>query len=114
VNTVAKFYLKSVEIHGPSVGVVHLGASTRGATNASWAAATPSGEIRMQINNPSAFAAFLKLMEAGKRELFVTFETDEVSDQPHPFERFVRDGHWQNNMCAVCGSREDAPLHAPR
>lgn len=53
----AKFYVRSVELFGYSTSV-KLGVVTRGEDNKQWSAATPSGELTMNIKNELAAAQF--------------------------------------------------------
>lgn len=53
---VARFYVASITRYAYNTGnaEVKLQAVTRGEENKSWAAATPSGQLTMNISNPDA------------------------------------------------------------
>lgn len=55
------------------VGVVKLRPAYAAGANRQWAAATPSGEMWMTVNNPAAFEEFEAAMDAGD-DLHITFE----------------------------------------
>ena len=59
-NVVARFYVDAVtkRAYNPGHVEVVLKAAGRGEQNKSWAQWTPSGELKMQINNPPAAAFF--------------------------------------------------------
>lgn len=52
----ARFYVAEATrfAYNPSQRTIKLRASTKGEENKAWAAATPSGEITLQISNPAA------------------------------------------------------------
>jgi hypothetical protein len=52
-----KMFIQEVKMTAgqPQGGSVTFGVVSRGAENASWAAATPSGSMTLYINNPLAF-----------------------------------------------------------
>lgn len=59
-NVIARFYIDSVtrRAYNPDHVEVVLKAAGRGDQNKTWAQYTPSGELKMQINNPPAAAFF--------------------------------------------------------
>lgn len=69
----ARFYVAKTTQHAynPTQSEVTLQAVTRGKVNAEWAAATPSGQITMFVNNPAAAAWFTGRL--GK-EVAITFD----------------------------------------
>ena len=69
----ARFFVQSITRHAynPGAGQVKLAAAARGKENASWAAATPAGNIDMTISNPDAMAWFNDRL--GK-DIALTFE----------------------------------------
>ncbi len=54
-------------------GVVKLRPAYANGANKEWAAATPSGEMWMTVNNPVAFAEFEAAMDAGD-DIHIVFE----------------------------------------
>ncbi len=112
----AKFYISEVtQYPGPAGGKVTLGAATRGARNADWASATPSGTIELNINNPAAFDFFVDLLARSKGlgfapEVDVVLEAS-ADTEPHAFQEFERADHYVNGRCVACGGDADAPLH---
>ncbi len=112
----AKFYISELtQYPGAAGGKVKLGAATRGARNADWASATPSGTLELNINNPAAFDFFVDLL-ARSKDLGFAPEVDIIMSasgdmEPHAFEPFERANHYVNGRCAACGGDQDAPLH---
>lgn len=74
----ARFYVEHVtkSAYNPKAREVTLAAAGRGEQNRAWAAATPSGKITMQVNNPDAAAWFDEML--GK-DLELTFR--EIPDE---------------------------------
>ena len=109
----AKFYVSEVAMYpGQDGGHVTLQPSTRGAINAEWAAATPSGKIEMHINNAAAFKHFADAVaDSAAPEFVITFERTTEADYPHFFVPFTMPDHWQDGRCSVCGDDEEAELH---
>lgn len=102
----AKFYVESVKLVAggqEEQGSVTLKPVTRGAVNAEWSAATPSGEMTMWISNP---AAFRWMRENLGVELRITFEVFEP--KPHPFKPSANagTGNWGHDLCGECGGSE--------
>lgn len=55
----ARFFIQSITSYAGNLGgTVVLSAVSRGSENKTWAAATPSGKIEMNVNNPAAFDWF--------------------------------------------------------
>jgi hypothetical protein len=114
----AKFYVGEVaEQPGVPGGRVTLQACSRGARNAEWASATPSGTMTMQINNQPAFDYFVSLKNAAKSgyqpEVFITIETasDGWPGDGHEFvEADVPDNHYGFGKCAACGFPKDGEV----
>lgn len=67
----AKFFVQEItrRAYNPGAVEVTLSAVSRGADNKEWAAATPSGSIKMSIQNESAAEAFYQLGD----EFYVDF-----------------------------------------
>lgn len=108
----AKFHISSIEQypHSPG-GKVTLKAVSRGDRNKDWAAATPSGELTMQVNNPSGFAWFQELLTEAQNgtvrfpEVFITIDrsTDDIEGAGHEFvPADVPETHYLAKGCAVC------------
>lgn len=112
----ARFYIAELtRFPGQAGGSVCLRPVTRGARNASWSAATPSGELRMTITNPEAFGQFAARMdEPGAPEYEITFEPVPV---PHPSDGHAFEaspaGHYAQNSCALCSAGELDPNGKP-
>ena len=111
----AKFYVQEVTKQPGVGGRVKLAAASRGARNAQWASATPSGELVMQINNKPALDFFEGLIDGAAAgvypEVFITIEaaTDGYPGDGHAFELAdVPEGHYVHGKCAACGSVEEA------
>ncbi len=67
MSVAARFYIASVTTSangsakaGQRQGSVAMNAVCRGPENRSWSSATPSGEFKVTITNPSAFEWFLE------------------------------------------------------
>ena len=73
----AKFFVAEINKFSGGWGAVTLRPVTRGEANSEWAAATPSGEIKMTISNPPALKWFEDRL--GK-ECAITFEEYEHSE----------------------------------
>jgi len=89
----ARFYVAEVTgtAYGPKGGGrVKLQAVSRGDQNKDWAAATPSGTIEMQINNPPAFRWFAGLLSEDI-DLTFTAATRHEPDDGHPFRESLAD-----------------------
>lgn len=112
----AKFYVTEVTKTASKGGKVKLSAAARGARNAEWASATPSGSMELQINNPPAFGFFERLLDSAQAtgrypEVFIdiTPATDGWPGDGHAFELAeVPDGHYVHGKCAQCGEPEEA------
>lgn len=105
---VAKFYVADVTKHAYNKGHREIAMSpvTRGAPNADWASATPSGQIKLTVNNEVA-ADFLDDFD---HDFIITFEKVERHEDPtdgHPFEPVDRIGHYAHGNCASCGRAKD-------
>ena len=115
-----KFYVAKVELFpGQTGGAVTLNAVTRGARNASWSAATPSGEIRMHISNPAAHKWFMDLLQKSNTpEVFVDFGEAPKADPGDghryaPPEDVTEPTDYRYNKCADCGLGKDDELTEP-
>lgn len=113
-RTRAKFYVKSVTAtaggSSPDQGSIELAPVTRGAANAKWAAATPSGEIKLFVSNPSAWRAF---RDALGKELYVDFTDvppESLDPAQHAFspEDSITEGTYGFGCCGECGQPEAA------
>jgi hypothetical protein len=110
----AKFYVSAIEQYpGNPGGKVKLSAVTRGARNASWSSATPSGTMEMQISNPEAFDWFREMLTTQAPEVFITIEVApkaEIGDG-HPFVLAeVPEDDYRFGKCADCGLPETGDL----
>ena len=113
-----KFNISKIELApGNMGGAVTLQAVSRGDRNSSWAAATPSGSITMQINNPKALDWFMQRLMAQREsgrypEVFVDFAdaTDGWPGDGHAFRAGAgSDGTiYGPNNCGECGFTKDA------
>jgi hypothetical protein len=80
----AKFYVSEItkRAYNPDHVTVLLSPVTRGGDdNKEWAAATPSGKVEMQINNPSAAKQFDQWM-IEKRDIYITFDAVPKEEAP--------------------------------
>lgn len=103
-----KFFIQSVKLVAGTNGggSVELNVVSRGAENASWSAATPSGAITMHVSNPSAFAFFKENL--GK-EVYVDMALADpklVDPREHEFVLFEQEGHYGSGKCLHCGMEE--------
>jgi hypothetical protein len=85
MKVLARFYVQQVTryAHAPGQVSVTLQAVCRGEENKTWAAATPSGQITMNVNNGSAGGWFAERL--GK-DIAITFEDggdDTARVSPH-------------------------------
>lgn len=114
-----KFYVAEVTKTPGGGGKVKLGAASRGARNAQWASASPSGEIWLQINNAPALKFFEEILDGARTnehgspyypEVFVDFTPcyDGYPGDGHAFELAeVPEGHYAHGKCVQCGETED-------
>jgi len=120
MGTRAKFYVSALTSYpGLSAGVkVSMAAVSRGDTNASWATATPIGQLEMTVNNPAAVTWWENFMQAARAtgrppEVFldITPSTDGWPGDGHPFRESVHaagiSGH---GMCGECGQPREGEL----
>jgi len=115
----AKFYVANVSMSAHTtasdpderVGVITLKPACRGAVNAAWAQATPSGTIEMTVNNPPAFAWFLDRLGRECSITFDDFDADPTSHQFEPHPRAEAKLEWGADLCVECGATEAA--HTP-
>lgn len=108
-TVVGKFYVTGVELTGPYGAKVRLSAVSRGARNASWSQATPSGTIELFVSNKAAVAQYLKaLHHEGGPEFLVTMThaPTALPEDGHPFEASPK-GHYTYPNCAECAGPED-------
>jgi hypothetical protein len=120
VKTRAKFYVSSLELLPGQPGIkVHLRAVGRGDRNASWAAASPEGEMHMTVNNPAAavqWEAFMQESRAtGKApEVFIDIyaATDGWAGDGHRFRAGVGESgtSFDARYCGECGTTIDAKV----
>jgi len=103
----AKFFIRTTSAYAVGNGSVELIPATRGAENAQWAAATPSGKIEMTINNPPAFQWFVDRLG---REVYIDItEADDFTDpKTHDFVLFEQEGHYNSGRCLHCSMDEAA------
>lgn len=114
----AKFYISGLKLYpGQNAGgEVFLNAVSRGDRNKDWATATPSGELRMTVNNPSGFKWFEDMMATsratGKQpEVFIdiSHSTDGWPGDGHKFRAAeAAEGEYLHGMCGECGQALDA------
>lgn len=114
----AKFYISGLTLYpGQNAGgEVKLTAVSRGDRNKDWAAATPSGEMRMTVNNPAGFAWFEEMMETSRRtgkqpEVFIdiSHSTDGWPGDGHKFRPAeAKEGEYLYGVCGECGQALDA------
>lgn len=117
-KVVGKFYVTEIAINsysndGKPTGRVKLQPVTRGARNASWSQATPSGTIEMQITNPDAVQVYVEALKSGEREFLVEFTPCPApkAGDGHPFVP-APEGHYlaQGDKCADCEVARDYQL----
>jgi hypothetical protein len=111
----AKFYIRSVTaIAGgdTDTGSVELQPVSRGAANAAWSSATPSGLITLTTTNPNAWRWYRDRLG---REVYVDFtDPPEGALDPaaHAFVASgIPEGNYGHTLCQSCGQPEDA--HVP-
>jgi hypothetical protein len=96
-KTRAKFYVSSIELFSGSTKV-NMNVVTRGAENKTWASATPSGQLSMNIRTEAAGH-----FQLGK-EYYVDFTPAEAppsegdGHEPEPY-----DAGYGSTVCAKCG-----------
>lgn len=104
----AKFYVAGVNLQTWGATIV-LQAVSRGARNADWSSATPSGKIELTVTNPAAIEQYVRaLKHRGGPEFFVDF-THAPLAWPEDGHRFVAtpEGHYNYPRCAECACPED-------
>lgn len=104
----AKFYVSGIHIESWGANI-ELTAVSRGARNADWSSATPSGSIKLTVTNPAAIAQYVAaLRHKGGPEFFVDFTHAPIA-WPEDGHRFVPspEGHYNHPRCAECGQPED-------
>lgn len=108
----AKFYVQNAE-HGTGTdpehmqGTVKLAPVCRGAINAQWATATPSGSMQMYINNPPAFRWFHD--RVGK-EVSISIVDAMTDPDTHAFaepDPSAENSSWMKDTCGECGLHRD-------
>jgi hypothetical protein len=102
----AKFYVAEITRYpGDTGGKVVLRVVTRGAINASFASATPTGTIEMHVSNPDAYRRFSDACDR-KAEFYIDFT--EATPQAGDGHRFVASpaGHYNGDRCAECSGTE--------
>ena len=99
----AKFFVAEITKYpGSDRAKVVCRAVTRGAVNASFASATPSGELILQVDNPAAVARYDDWM-ARKREFYLdSTEYTPVVGDGHKFVPSP-EGHYNHDRCSECG-----------
>lgn len=101
----AKFFVSEVVRSAHGGNRVIMSPATRGAVNASFASATPSGRIELTVQNEAAFVVYA---ENVGREFYVDFTLyhPEVDDG----HKFIAspEGHYNHPRCAECGGLEEA------
>lgn len=102
-----KFYLSGIRLENWGAHI-ELTAVSRGARNADWASATPSGKIELTVNNPEAIDEFVKaLKHKGGPEFFIDM-THAPLAWPEDGHEFVPspEKHYNAPNCAECGCPE--------
>lgn len=111
----AKFYVQSVSATAGSPttdrGSIVLKPVSRGAANAMWASATPSGEMTMFVDNPAGWQWFRDRI--GK-ELYIDFsdvpesalDPAQHAYLPPPDE--IQESSYSFGKCVECGQPEEA------
>lgn len=103
-----KLFIQTVELQaGIAGGKVNLSFVARGAENATWAAATPSGTLTMQVNNPTAFEWFKEHIGS---EVFMDLALADpaLNDATkHDFMKFELEGHYVDGKCVHCGQAKE-------
>lgn len=81
----ARFYIAEIsrKAYNPDHVEVVLQAAGRGEENKDWAKYTPSGEIKMTINNPPAAAFFADRLGKDVTLTFEAHEDDTLRVGPH-------------------------------
>jgi hypothetical protein len=119
-TTRAKFYLTGLTLlPGKDAGIqINLSAVARGDRNASWAKATPIGQLSMTVNNLAAaeqWDEFMRTARAtGKQpEVFIDISPSEDGwpGDGHPFRLSdVAEGEYGHGKCSECGMGRDDDL----
>ena len=121
MTTRAKFYVSGLTLlPGQDAGIeLNLTAVCRGDRNSSWAAATPSGTMKMVVQNPTAVAWWDRFMrearETGKQpEVFIDIypATDGWAGDGHKFvEGVPSHTGYGKDTCGECGSTRDGDTY---
>lgn len=109
----AKFYVERVEMMGHAKGKsgnVVLKAVSRGAENAMWASASPSGEMKMYVANPAGFQWFVDRLG---QEVSLTMCSALIDPATHAFQGLEYDEDIPHAIgatptCVHCGMPESA------
>jgi hypothetical protein len=119
-GTKAKFYLSGLTLlPGKNAGIqLALSAVARGDRNASWAQATPIGNLTMTVNNPVAIAWWENFMQDARRsgkqpELFMDLYPSEDGwpGDGHKFRLAdIPEGVYGHGTCGECGVALDADV----
>lgn len=83
----ARFFVDQItrRAYNPEHAEVVLKPAYRGTENKAWATATPSGEIKLQVNNPAAVEAFDGFFRDGA-DLHITIEAVDRARPTHELE----------------------------
>lgn len=103
----ARFYIAEItkSAHNPGASQVTLSAVSRGDQNKTWAKATPSGQIKMTINNEPAASWFENRLGEDCDITFTAVPTL-IPGDGHPFRSAdVPAGHYLSGACGDCGYR---------
>lgn len=81
----ARFWIDEITTRGynPAHAEVVMRPTCRGEENRAWAQATPSGEIKLTINNPDA-VEFFKANQG--KDVAITFDEIEMDSKSGPYE----------------------------
>lgn len=117
----AKFYISGVTLLPGTQGVkLDMSAVARGDRNASWAQATPCGNVTMTINNPSAARQVEDFMQAARQtgrqpEMFLDLapSTDGWPGDGHGYRAAdIPEGVYGHGRCGECSmSQDDEKAH---
>lgn len=106
----AKFYVEHVEMFAHNKGKsgkVHLRAVSRGAENAMWASASPSGSMEMYVANPAGFQWFVDRLG---EEISLTMTSALNDPATHSFEGLAEEdlphAIGSEPTCVHCGKPE--------
>lgn len=79
----ARFYVASIcrYAYDPGQATIDLSPALKTEANRAWNKATPSGNIKLQVNNPDATTWFQDRFDA-KEDVHITFDVIPAENQP--------------------------------